>query len=233
MCYSVLVKQDLEYLKREFGAIPIQNAFNSYQSLSEAFPKKFKNLEENSRIYPGYYAPILIKDKGKNYSFPMRYRIRPHDSVNEVPTKYNLFNARADSLTKRKTWQSIFMRNHGLIVFERFYEWVLDPKSGKKKVVSFSPENKSVMWAPVIYDTWVASHPSVDKTDQDKIHSFAIITKDPPQEILDNGHDRCPVFLRRNLLEAWLTPEDKKVEDMLHILQQVEETVFECSEAVP
>lgn len=67
-----------------------------------------------------------MKQNNSNTIVPMRYRIRPSGSSEEIPTKYNVFNARLDSLETRQTWSSLFMRNHGLFPFKRFFEWVED-----------------------------------------------------------------------------------------------------------
>jgi putative SOS response-associated peptidase YedK len=233
MCYSVFVKQDLEYLIKNFGAQPANDAFANYSELSKENPKKFKNMVENPRIYPGYYAPIIFSDRGKKFSYPMRYRVRPEGSEKEVPSKYNLFNARSDSLLNRKTWKHIFMRNHGIVVFDKFFEWVVDNNTGKKKVVSFSPNNHEVMWAPVLYDVWLPPKNNGAGSSEPQIHSFAIITKEPPKEVLEHGHDRCPVFLKKDSIDYWLNPEGKSSSEMIKVLQTVEDTYFECFDAVP
>ena len=125
------------------------------------------------------------------------------------------------------------MRNHGVLVFERFFEWVKDRETGKKKVVSFKPENSEVMWAPVLYDTWVDPKLSPDKRDQSKIVSFAVITTDPPKEVLENGHDRCPLFLKKDLIDPWLNPQGKSSREVYDMLRNLEPTTYGCYEAVP
>src|SRR5688500_7237205 len=112
MCYSAMVVQDLKLLHRRFGAVPVRDSFEAYEVLSAQNPKKFKTLVDNPRIYPNYYAPIILNDGSlhKRVIKPMRYRIRPAFSDAEVPTKYNLFNARVDALEDRRTWKNIYMR---------------------------------------------------------------------------------------------------------------------------
>ena len=202
LCYSILVKQDIKFLQDEFSATPIVSEFERFESNHKLQPKKYKSLEQNPRIYPGYHAPIITSDRGARFISPMRYRVRPSGSEKEVPTKYNLFNARSDSLTSRKTWQTLFMRNHGIVVFERFYEWVIDRSTGKKKVVSFKPQGHDYMVAPVLYDFWE----NQDNPSQ-SISSFALITREPPQEVLDAGHDRCPIFINPDKIDRWMNPK--------------------------
>ena len=233
MCYSVFVKQDLKYLEKNFRAHTNLSEFRRYKQNHDLDSKKYKDMMKNPRIYPGYYAPILISQNGLREVFPMRYRVRPSGSTGEVPARYNLFNARIDSLTSRKTWKNLFMRNHGLVVFERFFEWVIDKKSGKKRVVSFKPKEREVMWAPVLYETWVDTDTSLKVRDQTKILSFAIITTDPPQDILDHGHDRCPVFLKKDRIDRWLNPHDTTKGEVLDILSDIEQVNYLCEVSSP
>lgn len=230
MCYSVMVKQDLKLLQSRFGAIPIRESFARYEELSEANPKKYKPLAAHGRIYPNYYAPIIVaaeepESLAPRLIRPMRYRIRPHGSAEEVPTKYNMFNARLDALTTRRTWKGVFGRRHGILVFEKFFEWVPDPETGKKKVVAFSPKDRDLMWSPVLWDRWT----SVDG--KEVIESFAIITGDPPPEVRDAGHDRCPIFLQESLIGDWLSPRGKSPTELVNMLKQIEPTYFECAKA--
>jgi putative SOS response-associated peptidase YedK len=216
MCYSVMVKQDLLKLERKFGAHAVRESFESYDVLHSLDPRKYKSIAEHPRIYPGYYAPIILMDGQTKVIKPMRYRLRPSWAEKEIPTKFNTFNARLDSLETRKSWQSIFMRRHGLIVFERFYEWVEDQATGKKKVISFQPEGREDMWAPVLWDRW---------EDGDSfIESFAIITTDPPPEVSMMGHDRCPIFMAQGMIDVWLNPgmhTRKKIYESLNTLEPV------------
>ena len=124
MCYSILVQQDLKILERQFGAVPVRTQFEHYERLSALDPRQYKPLTNHSRIYPNYFAPVITSRKDTNWILPMRYRVRPAGSIEEIPTKYNVFNARLDSLTSRRTWSGLFGKHHGLLAFTEFYEWV-------------------------------------------------------------------------------------------------------------
>ena len=115
------------------------------------------------------------------------------------------------------------MRQHGLLVFEKFYEWVSDEATGKKKIVSFYPEDREMMWAPCLWDRWTDGEQSLE--------SFAIITTDPPPEISEAGHDRCPLFLREDLIDTWLNPVGMTKKDMYKVLAQKEVSKFLCGDA--
>ena len=213
MCYSILVEQDLKVLSLKFGATPVRSQFDHYERLCDGDPRHFKRLSGHARIYPNYFAPVAVSRQGQIWSLPMRYRVRPAGSTEEIPSKYNVFNARLDSLTNRRTWSHLIGRQHGLILIREFYEWVEDPSNKRKKVVSFKPDTDRVIAAPVLWDWWES---------EDKIRSFfsfAVITTDPPAQILAAGHDRCPVFLPENRFASWLNPEESPMAAQMDILR--------------
>ncbi len=179
----------------------------------------FKEAGEDDRIYPGYFAPVIVFEKGEKIIKPMRYRVRPAHSAEEIPSQYNVFNARFDSLEKRQTWSGLFLKNHGLFPFLRFYEWV--EKEGKKTLVSFNPDNQPMMWAPMLYDHWISPQGEL------QFSSFALITNDPPPEIQQVGHDRCPIFLKEDQIDSWLNPSNLTTEKAFAILKSQEKTFYQ------
>ena len=193
------MENSLEQLAKDFLAQPDCAAFQAFGAMSERDPRRFKPIDAHPRIYPFYFAPVIFAREAQCTIVPMRYRLRPHDSKEEPPAKYNLYNARLDALTTRRTWQGLFMRNHGVLAFKSFFEWVTPP-DGKKCVIQFTPEDRRTLCAPVLYDTWQAA------AQNEGFFSFAVITTDPPPEVRRMGHDRCPVILRPEEVDCWLHP---------------------------
>ncbi len=234
MCFSVEVDKDIKKLAARFHALIDRHAFDGFSSMqkleAELDPGRLKGLlglkrksrslffkesAEDSRIYPGYFAPVIVWENGVRQIRPMRYRVRPRGSAEEIPSKFNVFNARLDSLEKRRTWRGLFMRKHALFPFYRFYEWLTNER-GKKRLVEFSPRGCDRMWAPALYDTWVS------RDNEMSFHSFALITDVPPPEIEEQGHDRCPIFLRETLIDDWLRPEGKSAAHYYELLTNKE-----------
>ncbi len=238
ICFSVQVDKDLKKLSARFNARVSEKSLNNFKQLKEyegshspedlkqilGLKRKpsshvFKGPDEEGRIYPGYFAPVIVSNNGEREIEFMRYRVRPKNSVEEIPSKYNVFNARYDSLTTRRTWSSIFLKNHALFPFKHFYEWV--ERDSKKKLVRFKPQKRDLMWAPAIFDDWASA--------DNEIHfkSFALITTDPPKEIEEQGHDRCPIFLNETLIDQWLEPQKLKEDTAKKILRNTEVAQFE------
>ncbi len=169
------------------------------------------------RIYPYFFAPVVVVDHGKKLVRPMRYRILPSSGV-EIPPQYNVFNARRDSLLEARTWKATFGKKHALFPFLNFYEWVKDAK-GNKVELTFSPDGYDQMWAASLYE-------NCDKKYDGLIQSFAMVTDDPPPEVAAAGHDRCPVFLDHSCIEAWLHPEKASLKELDQLLERKSPTYF-------
>jgi putative SOS response-associated peptidase YedK len=181
--------------------------------------KPFRMPAEDGKVFPNYFTDIIVESQEQRIITPMRYRVRPHGSREEVPTKFNVYNARLDSLESRKTWHSLFMRNHGIVPFSKFYEWVPGP-DGKPKLITFFPEGREIMWAPCLWDEWIS------KDGEIHFKSFAIITTDPPPEVEFMGHDRCPIFLKSDYINEWLNPKSSTKQEIYEILGEKEDIKF-------
>jgi len=238
MCFSVKIDKDIKRLASIFKALPDVKAFFDLKALQEyesqlsaqelkqtlglkRVPKSscFKTPEEDGLVYPNYFAPVIIMENGKRVIRPMRYRVRPAGSKEEIPSKYNVFNARIDALDTRKTWKSCFMKNHGVFPFNSFFEWVQD-QNGNKRLINFKPNNSPTMWAPCLFDTWSSKDGKI------QFSSFTIITDDPPEEVEEMGHDRCPIYLKESNFDRWLSPSNMDKASAYELLKQKEATYF-------
>jgi putative SOS response-associated peptidase YedK len=180
----------------------------------------FKLPSDDGKVFSNYFTNVIVDDNDQRIIKPMRYRVRPNGSKEEVPTKYNVFNARIDSLEIRETWAPLFMRNHGIVPLTGFYEWVTG-ENGKPRLINFFPEGREIMWAPCLWDEWIS------KDGRIQFKSFAIITDGPPPEIERMGHDRCPIFLNKEKIDSWLNPKSLSKDQVYNLLSKKEDVRFE------
>ncbi len=227
MCYSILVRQDLEQLQKELDAAIVRSQFDHYERMSILDPKRFKPMSSRPRIYPNDFAPIVTSHEQRRWIIPMRYRIRPSGSREEIPTQYNVFNARLDALFSRRTWSNLIGRQHGVVMMDEFYEWIAPPKGSRKIVVGFHPASKHPMFTPVLWDWWQSDDQSVS------FFSFAIITGDPPDFIRKAGHDRCPLFLNPKDMDWWLSPGQTPAHELVARLAHSQTFDWTYQEAHP
>lgn len=197
------------------GATPWPDAFDSFNN-TQAFEiaagadrikqilglarrpqsSKFKWCDDDGRFYPNWFAPVIIQQDSKKRIVPMRYRIRPNGSSKEVPTKYNMFNAKVESLSSRQSWKQLIGRKHAVIAIKQFYEFV------DKKEIGIQPIEPGLLKIAAIYDTWTSADHEIT------FSSFAIVTGPPPPSVLALGHHRCPITLTDNEVDHWLTSEN-------------------------
>ncbi len=220
MCFSLHVEKKLSRIAEVFDALSSKKDFASFGELKKKHPEVYMAPDEDSRIYPNYWAPIVVQERGHRIIKPMRYRIRPAGSQEEVPAKFNLFNARLDALESRKTWRPLLAKRHCLIPIRGFYEWVKN-EGLKKQIEFFAPEHE-LMGVAGLYDLWQGENAFGEKI---VLPSFAVITNDPPREVEEMGHDRCPIVLRHECWDEWL--QTKTPISFLEDHSKYKELIFE------
>lgn len=165
---------------------------------------------KDSRIYPGSYAPVLIRDAdtGKRMVVPMRYQCRLPGWTDAIERKYpGTYNARRDKL--EEAWGKLFGFTHGIIIVTHFYENV--DRDGKNAVLEFSPNPPQEMLVACLWS-------KTEDRDGSSLRSFAAITDEPPPEIAAAGHDRCIVPIKHEHLDAWLDPNSADLQALYAIL---------------
>lgn len=178
----------------------------------------YEKIEEQGapRVFPNFFAPVIVQDEGYAIRFK-RYHLCPKSGKELTPFKYNLFNARKDRLLDARTWKPIFGKQHALFPFYRFYESV-EGETGEAQIIYFQPENEELMWAAALFET--------TKVAAGTLHTFAAITDEPPPEVAETGHDRCPVFLAEEYVDPWLNPGRFSQAELLKLLDSVVPTYF-------
>lgn len=206
----------------------IERALERLADLHRAAPQA-----SDSRIYPGYYAPVLVMEQGKLVVKPMRYQCRPAGKPAFYDIKYpGTYNARRDNL--EKFWKGLFGHTHGVLAMSAFYENVdrhrveareLRPgEQAQNVILEFKPANHEIMYAACLWSHWTAH--GVDKGEPD-LDSFAAITDEPPPEIAAAGHDRCIIPIKRENVAAWLNPDPNNLAAQYAILDDRERPYYE------
>lgn len=180
--------------------------------------------ERDDRIFPLWYAPVLLIEDGKPIVRPMRYLCRPqgmdpatdYTKTGQVSGKYN---ARRDNLTK--FWRPQFGSTHALLLAETFYESVDDGKGGSKEI-HFQPRTGETMFIACLYAHW--TDPAGKEPD---LWSFAAITDEPEPEVAAAGHDRTIINIKPEHAMAWLTPQGRTDEDLFAIFDDKRHPYYE------
>lgn len=177
---------------------------------------------QDSRIYPGYYAPVMVWENGRRVIKPMRYQCRPAGKPATYDAKYpGTYNARRDNL--QGFWKEQFGHTHGLMVVSAFYEHVAIPKAGaepEKVILEFKPRPQQNMLVACLWSRWTAPG-------EPELLSFAAITDEPPPEVAAAGHDRCIIPIKPENIDAWLNPDPKNLAALYAILDDRERPFYE------
>jgi putative SOS response-associated peptidase YedK len=165
--------------------------------------------EDDLRIFPGHYAPVMVWEDGRRVVKPMRYLCRPPGKPPHWDATYSgSYNARRDKL-EGDFWRGLFGRSHGVMVIQGFYEHV--KRDGQNVVLEFHPQPEQDMLVACLGSRWTAHG-------QSDLLSFAAITDEPPAEIAAAGHDRCVIPIRPENVDAWLNPDPKNLAALYAIL---------------
>lgn len=187
--------------------------------------KRTAPTEEDNRIFPMYYAPVLLEEEGRRLVRPMRYMCRLPDKPASYDARYpGTYNARRDNL--RGFWSELYGRRHAIMVITSFFENVpsdlyekraLRPgEKARNVVVHFNPQPPVEMLVACLWSRWTG--PRSAGREEPALLSFAAITDDPPPEIAATGHNRCVIPLKREHLEEWLAPERTTLDRLDEIL---------------
>lgn len=190
--------------------------------------KRTNPIASDSRIYPGYYAPVMVMENGKRVLKPMRYQCRPAGKPAFYDTRYpGTYNARRDSL--EGFWKGQFGHTHGLMVVNAFYEHVAMPSGAQggstegeatKVILEFKPRPEQDMLVACLWSHWEAEG-------QPDLYSFAAITDEPPAEVGAAGHDRCIIPIKPEHIDAWLNPDPRNLGALYAILDDRERPYYE------
>ena len=183
---------------------------------------------EDSRIFPGWYAPVMVMKEGRRLVVPMRYQCRLPGKPASYDAKFpGTYNARRDNL--EGFWRDLFGRSHCVMIASAFYENVSrhrmegrDLKPGEQEenaVLEFRPRLTQDMIVACLFSYW--------KGGDDSLLSFAAVTDDPPAEIAAAGHDRCIIPIRPDNVDAWLDPKGKPLAGNYAILDERERPYYE------
>jgi putative SOS response-associated peptidase YedK len=186
-------------------------------------------VPRDSRIFPGWYVPVLVVEDGERVIKPMRYQCRPAGKPASYDIKYpGTYNARRDNL--RGFWKGQYGYTHGLVVIDSFFENVkrhnlerrnLAPGESEQNVIlEFQPNVREPMVAACLWSRWSAPG-------EGDLLSFALITDEPPPEVAAAGHDRCIIPIKPEHVDAWLNPDPTNLAEVDAILDDRVRYVFE------
>ncbi|WP_431688364.1 SOS response-associated peptidase [Hahella sp. NBU794] len=142
-------------------------------------------------IAPTEEVMVAVQEEMKNFFRGMRWWLTPSWAP-EPTAKYNMFNAKAETIETSKAFKTSFQRRRAIIPASGFIEWKLE--NGVKQPYYIKPESGRCFFGG-IWDIW-------SKGDA-YLESCAIITTEASPS-LQALHHRMPVLLTPDQFNAWL-----------------------------
>lgn len=142
-------------------------------------------------VFPSQNATVITGRQRIPRAVQMKWGFPRYDQ------KGLLINARAESITERKTFRECVSQRRCIIPAKGFYEW-----NGRKEKFRFEREDSPVLWMAGCYNVYQGQE------------SFVIITTDANSSV-SPVHDRMPLILDQEEIEEWLFVE-KETSRLLH-----------------
>lgn len=190
MCGRYVVTKELSDLREFFDA---------------ETPIEFPAISYN--IAPTQVGPILVEREVDSVPtrelHPARFGLIPQ-WAKEVQTP--LFNARIETVLEKPSFKDSALRKRCVVPASGYFEW----DSEKQPQYVFADP---LIFFAGIYSFW--RDPAKQATDPSRwVLSFSILTK-PASPSLSWVHERSPVFLSEDGVEAWIAPDYETTPDLL------------------
>lgn len=206
------------------GRYVVAKELGELQAIFDAeAPVDFPTLSYN--IAPTQLAPILVERELEGVPtrelHPARFGLIPH-WAKELSDP--LFNARIETVLEKPSFRDAALQKRCVVPASGYFEW------DREKQPHFIHADPLICFAG-IYSFW--RDPSKAASDPSRwVLSFSILTK-VGSPSLSWVHDRSPVFLSEDGVEAWLAPDYETTPDLLHALAAESDDVADSLEHFP
>ncbi|MDH5408542.1 MAG: SOS response-associated peptidase [Gammaproteobacteria bacterium] len=171
------------------GPIYFQEYFDIDLSISQ--------YAQSYNIAPSQTVPVIVQNDTGRIAQQMKWGLLPSWSK-ESKSKYQMINARVETLTEKKTFKHCLTSQRCLVPATGFYEWTTENGSKQPHYI-FRPDYELFAFAG-LWDVW-------HKQGDDEIHSFTIITT-AANQYMQTIHQRMPVILDPHNFDSWLNPDN-------------------------
>lgn len=165
------------------------------------------NFKPNYNIAPGQDVPGIVKN-GKKFLEKFRWGFVPF-WADDPSIGNRMINARAESVSEKRSFARAFRKRRCLVVADGFYEW---RKEGNIKIpMYFHLRSGRPFGFAGLYETWKSK-------DGQELTTCAIITTEP-NELIRPVHNRMPAIIEKDKRELWLDNAIQDPEDLLPLLK--------------
>ena len=165
--------------------------------LYQRFIEIGKPVLTSGEIRPTNVVSVIAPNRdGKGTVFPMQWGF-------QFPGRSPLVNARSETAAEKPAFKEAWAKHRCIIPASWYYEWEhLRSNTGKKKAGAkymIQPKDSSMTWLCGLYRM------------EEGLPAFTVLTRDPAGE-LRKIHDRMPLILPQEKIDAWIDPNTKPEE---------------------
>jgi len=167
------------------------------QELCSAFA-----IEEAAEILPRYniapsqLAPVILEADGTRVLDLYKWGLIP-SWAKDLKMAYKMINARCETVTEKPAYRRLVNRRRCIVPASSIYEWK-KAGDGQKTAMRILMKDESLFAMAGLWDEW-------KDAEGQPLRSYTILTT-RAKGLLKEVHDRMPVILRPNLIDAWLDP---------------------------
>jgi putative SOS response-associated peptidase YedK len=165
-------------------------------SLHDALP----GLVPRWNVAPSQAVPLVLHADGGRRAILARWGLVP--SWADDPAIGNrLVNARGETVRSKPSFRSAFKARRGLLPADLFYEWQAVAGSRSRQPWCIRFEDDAPFAFGALWERWC---PRGDP-DAEPLHSCTIVTTEP-NAVMAPIHDRMPLIVPPDAIDAWLDP---------------------------
>ncbi|SFB58166.1 Putative SOS response-associated peptidase YedK [Cohnella sp. OV330] len=164
------------------------------------------HLTPNYNVAPSHAVPAIIEEGGERLLAEFHWGLIPF-WAKDTKIGFKMINARAESVFTKPAYKGLAKRRRAIIPADGFYEW--QKSENGKQPYRFVLKNGDPFGFAGLWDEW-------DGPDG-PLRSCTIITT-KPNKLVKEIHDRMPVMLSPDALDAWLDPHEEDPDRLAKLL---------------
>ena len=172
-------------------------------------------------IPPREMAPVVSESNGKrSLTAGLWSLMGPWADSLEHANRASTFNAKAETLSERPAYRNAFLKRRCVVPAEAFYEWV-GPKKERQPLNVRRADGKLLSMAG-LFNYWKPT-----ASQGRPMLTFTVVTTAPSQWMA-RIHNRMPVILQDNHIDAWLDPTISDPQQLGELLKAPPEDFLDC-----
>ncbi|NLN06128.1 MAG: SOS response-associated peptidase [Firmicutes bacterium] len=166
----------------------------NWEEMFTRFGVEAEGLKPRYNIAPAQDVAVIVAGKNRPVLKMFRWGLVPFWAQDESIAG-RLINARAETVSEKKSFSRSFRQRRCLVPADGFYEWEKSGK-GKKQPYRFTLRTGEVFAMAGLWDVWRSASGQ-------ELYTFAIITT-TANGLVSSLHNRMPVILPKGKERFWL-----------------------------